>query len=122
MRKLIVTFVGIALSGLVVSAQGAGDAVKGKAAYADRKCATCHRLNQEDLKGGKMSTVLGDTVAKLSAADIKTWLTDAAKMEAKLPKMPVVKMSSFLKGLKPPLSDEEVANLVAYVRTLPVKP
>jgi hypothetical protein len=65
-----------------------------------------------------MSTVLADTVGKLSEADIKSWLTDAAKMEAKLPKKPPIPMSGFLKGLKPPLSEAEVANLVAYVRTL----
>jgi cytochrome c553 len=119
MRTLIVTFVGIALCGSAMAAQSGGDAAKGKIAYAERKCATCHKTTKDDEKGGKMSTVLADTVGKLSAADIKSWLTDTAKMEAKLPKKPVMAMSAYLKTLKPPFSEAEVADLVAYVRTLP---
>jgi cytochrome c2 len=117
MRRLIVTFVGIALCGAVLAAQG--DAAKGKVAFTERKCATCHRINKEDEKGGKMSTILADTVGKLSAADLKSWLTDTAKMEAKLPKKPIMLMSAYLKTQKPPLSEAEVTNLVAYLRTLP---
>lgn len=116
MRTPIVTVVGIVLAGLVVSAQG--DAAKGKITYGERKCSMCHKTTKDDEKGGKMATVLADGAGKLSAADIKSWLTDAAKMEAKLPKKPKILMSGFLKGLKPPLSEAEVANLVAYVRTL----
>jgi len=68
-----------------------------------------------------MSTILGDTVGKLSPAEIKNWLTDTAAMEAKLPKPPVVKMSAFIKNLKPALTEADVANLVAYLKTLPAK-
>ena len=93
-------------------------AAKGKAVYTERHCATCHRTNKDDDKGGKMSTILGDTTAKLSPAEIKSWLTDTVAMEAKLPKPPVVKMSAFIKNMKPALSEAEVANLVGYVRTL----
>jgi hypothetical protein len=42
-------------------------------------------------------------------------------MEAKLPKPPVVKMSAFIKNLKPALTEADVANLVAYLKTLPAK-
>jgi cytochrome c553 len=127
MRAVIVTVVAIALCGSVTAAQSAsdlakGDAAKGKTIYAERKCATCHRTDTADAKGGKMSTILGDTVAKLSPAEIKGWLTDTAAMEAKLPKPPVVKMSAFIKNLKPALTESEIANLVAYMRTLPAKP
>ena len=123
MRAVIVTVAGLALFGSVVAAQSGsdlakGDAVKGKAVYTERHCATCHRTNKDDDKGGKMSTILGDTTAKLSPAEIKSWLTDTVAMEAKLPKPPVVKMSAFIKNMKPALSEAEVANLVAYVRTL----
>jgi mono/diheme cytochrome c family protein len=98
-----------------------GDAAKGKEIYAARKCATCHRTDKDDAKGGKMSTILGDALAKMSAADIKGWLTDTAAMEAKLAKPPVVKMSAYIKNLKPALTEAEVANLVAYLKTLPAK-
>ena len=124
MRAVIVSLVGIALCGSVMAAQSAsdlakGDAAKGKTIYAERKCGTCHRTDKADDKGGKMSTILGDTVAKLSPAEIKSWLTEPEKMEAKLPKAPTVKMSGYLKNQKTPLSEAEVANLVAYLRTLP---
>jgi cytochrome c2 len=127
MRAVIVSLVGIALCGSVMAAQSAsdlakGDAAKGKAIYVERKCTTCHRTNKADDKGGKMSTILGDTVAKLSPAEIKGWLTDTAAMEAKLPKQPPVKMSAFIKNLKPALTEADVANLVAYLKTLPAKP
>ena len=127
MRAVIVTVVGLALSGSVMAAQSGsdlakGDAAKGKTVYAERKCATCHRTDKDDAKGGKMSTILGDTVGKLTPAEIKSWLTDPAEMEAKLPKPPAVKMSPFIKNLKPALSESDVANLVAYLRTLPAKP
>lgn len=49
-------------------------------------------------------------------------MTDTAAMEAKLPKPPVARMSAFIKNLKPALSEAEVANLVAYLRTLAATP
>ena len=118
MRVLVVTLVGVLACGWVVSAQGTGDAAKGKVAYAERKCGLCHKTDKSDEKGGKMATVLADTAGKLSAADIKRWLTDTAKMEATLAKKPPMPMSGYLKNLKPPLGDAEVANLVAYIQTL----
>lgn len=122
MRGVIITFLGIALCGTVLAAQGdKGNAAKGKATFVERKCTMCHRTDKDDAKGGKISTILADTVGKLSPADLKAWLTDTAAMEAKLPKPPTAKMSAFVKNLKPALSDEEVANLVAYLKTLPPK-
>jgi cytochrome c2 len=118
MRTLIVTAVGIALSGLGLAAQTHGDAAKGKATYVERKCGVCHKTTKDDEKGGKMSTVLADTVGKLSDADIREWLTDPAKMEKSLPKKPPMPMSGFVKGLNPPLSQAEISNLIAYLRTL----
>ena len=121
MRAFIVTVVGLALCGSALAAQGTrdmakGDAAKGKVAFADHKCATCHKINKDDDKGGKLSTILADHVGKLSNADLKSWLTDTAKMEAALPKKPPMPMSGFLKMQK--LSEADVANLVAYLRTL----
>ncbi len=119
MQKLFVAIIGVAISGTLVSAQ-AGDPAKGKTAFVDHHCATCHRTDKDDTKGGKMSTILADTVGKLSAADLKAWLTDTASMEAKLPAKPKVLMSSYMKNQK--LTDADVANLVAYLKTLPAKP
>ena len=118
MRMLLMTFVGVLACGGAASAAGTGDAAQGKIAYAGRKCAMCHKTDKSDQKGGKMGSVLADTVSKLSAADLKSWLTDTAKMEAKLTKKPAMSMSGYVKGLKPPLSEDEVTDLVAYLQTL----
>ena len=117
MRKLIATIAGIAMCGAVMSAQApAGDAAKGKAVYAEKKCGVCHKTSKDDAAGGKLSTVLADMVGKMSAADLKSWFTETAKMEAKLAKKPVMPMSGSMKTAK--LTDADVANLVAYMQTL----
>jgi cytochrome c2 len=118
MQRFIMTLIGVAIAGTVVCAQ-AGDPDKGKAAFTEHKCGTCHKTTAADEKGGKMSTVLGDTVGKLSPGELKAWLTDTAAMEAKLPAKPKVLMSAYLKNQK--LTDADVANLVAYLKTLPAK-
>ena len=81
-----------------------------------RRSGTCHKTNKDDATGGKLSTVLADHIGKMSAADLKSWFTDAAKMEAQLPKKPTMTMSGYLTGAK--LTDADVANLVAYMQTL----
>ena len=117
MRKLVATIVGIAMCGVVMAAQTpAGDAAKGKATYAEKKCGVCHKTNKDDAAGGKQSTVLADMVGKMSAADLKSWFTDTAKMEAKLAKKPMMPMSASIKTAK--LTDADVANLVAYMQSL----
>lgn len=120
MRGLIAAFVAISIGTLVVAAQAGGDAARGQTTYVDRKCGTCHKLNKDDAKGGKLSTILADKVGGLSAADMKAWLTEPAKMEAKLPKKPLMPMSAYLKTVKP-LSDADVSNLMAYLQTLSSK-
>ena len=120
MKQLMVTVIGVGLAGIVVSAQ-AGDPAAGKTAFAERHCGTCHKTDKDDAKGGKMSTVLADKVGSMSPAQIKAWLTDPAALEAKLPKKPPVLMSAYLKNQKPPLSETEVTNLVAYLKSLAPK-
>lgn len=118
MQRFVITMVGIAIAGAVVCAE-AGDPDKGKAAFTEHHCGMCHKTTTADEKGGKMATVLSDSVGKLSPADLKGWLTDTATMEAKLPAKPKVLMSSFMKNQK--LTDADVANLVAYLKTLAAK-
>ncbi len=62
-------------------------------------------------KDGKLDGV----ASKVSAEDMRQWLTAPAEMEAKLDQKPKVKMSS-RRTMK--LTDAEVAALVAYLRTL----
>ena len=118
MQRVVITLIGFAFAGAILSAQG-GDPAKGKQAYTDHHCGTCHKTTNDDEKGGKMAVVLADAVTKLSAADIRTWLTDPAAMEAKLPARPKVLMSTYLKNQK--LTDADVSNLTAYLKRLPAK-
>lgn len=115
MRIVVSTLTGLFIASSLVLAQ-APDPKKveaGQKVYETQKCATCHSIKGV---GGKLSTALDGVGGKLSDADIRKWLTDPAPMEAKLPKKPVMPMSTFLKSHK--LSDPDVDALVAYMTSL----
>lgn len=115
MRATLIGIVGLVLAGAVLVAQ-APDAAKvaaGEKAFATVNCATCHSIAG---KGSKLSTALDGIGGKMSAADIKKWLTSPAEMEAKLPKKPVMPMSTYLKSHK--LTDADVDALTAYMLSL----
>ena len=116
MRRVIVLTVGLVFfSGLALGAQ-APDPKKvaaGKTAYDAQKCNTCHMVKGQ---GGKLASALDDPAKKLTEADIRQWLTNTAAMEAKLPKKPVMPMSTFIKQHK--LTPADIDNLTAYVLSL----
>lgn len=104
-------FISIALAMFAVagvSAQDAKKAAAGKAVYEKQKCATCHQIAG---KGSKISPLDG-VGSKLSADDIKKWITDPDAMMAKLPKKPTVKMK------KVDLPEADLDNLVHYMLSL----
>ena len=115
MRTWMVALVGVALCSAVIGAQTPDPAkVKaGEALYVKIKCSTCHAIKGE---GGKLSTDLSGISAKMSEADIKTWISKPETMEPKLPKKPVMPMSTYMKTQK--ITDADVDALVAYVRSL----
>ena len=101
----------IALTMFAVAGLGAQDAKKvaaGKAVYEKNKCASCHQIAG---KGSKISPLDG-VGSKLSAAEIKQWITDPDTMTAKLPKKPTVKMK------KVDLPAADVDALVEYMLSL----
>lgn len=120
MNARIVTVAGLLLvSGLAVSAAGRPeaptpvpqDAAKieaGKKVYDTQKCAACHMIAG---KGAKLS-VLDGVGAKLSAADIKMWIVEPAKMEAKLTTKPKIKMKAYK------MADADLDALVAYLASI----
>ena len=108
MRRILVC---TALTLFAVAGLHAQDAKKvaaGKALYEKNKCISCHQIAG---KGSKISPLDG-VGSKLSAADIKQWLTDPDAMTAKLPKKPPVKMK------KVALPDADVDSLVEYMLSL----
>jgi len=106
---LIAGLVGLMTSPVV--AQDAKLVQAGKELYAGKTCARCHMVGGRGYKAGKL-----DGVAKrMSADDMRKWLTAPADMEAKLDQKPKVRMSS---RKKMHLTDADVSALVAYLMTL----
>jgi mono/diheme cytochrome c family protein len=110
MKLVITVAVAVFALGVSASAQDAKKIEAGKKVYEAQKCATCHMIAG---KGNKLYPLDG-VGTKLSAADIKKWITSPAEMEAKLPKPPTLKMSSRKYNLK----DADLDALVAYLESL----
>jgi mono/diheme cytochrome c family protein len=100
----------VAVVSAVPALAGAQDAEKGKTVYAAQKCSVCHSIAGT---GGKASALDG-VGKKLSADDIKAWITTPKVMEKK---------TNSTK--KPPMPDRyaklpaaDVDALVAYMVSL----
>jgi mono/diheme cytochrome c family protein len=100
---------GLSLSGLAV-AQDAAQIKRGQEVYTAQKCQVCHSVAG---KGGKASPLDG-VGAKLSADDIRQWITH--------PKDAAAKAKSIK---KPPMQDKygtlpaaDIDALVAYMQSL----
>jgi mono/diheme cytochrome c family protein len=100
----------VAVVSAVPALAGAQDAEKGKTLYAAQKCSVCHSIAGT---GGKASALDG-VGKKLSADDIKAWITTPKVMEKK---------TNSTK--KPPMPDRyaklpaaDVDALVAYMVSL----
>lgn len=104
-------------SGVAAQAPDAKLASEGKKLYATYKCDKCHQIDGRGSKKGPLDGV----GAKLTAADIKKWLTNPAEMEAKLEKKPkgtdAMSYALKTKGIEP----AEIDSIVAYMQTLTKK-
>ena len=80
----------------------------GKKVYAAQKCATCHSIAGA---GSKMSPLDG-VGSKLTAAEIKAWITDPDPLTAKLATKPKVKMKKYT------LPEADLDALIAYMSSL----
>lgn len=113
MKTCVAVIVGVVFASGVAFAQG--KAADGQAAYDALKCGTCHQVAG---KGGKLASALDGVATKMSAADIKTWLSDPAKMEAKLEKKPKMLMSASTAYKTKKITPADIDNLAAYMATL----
>jgi mono/diheme cytochrome c family protein len=107
MRTALITTVfclGIAAS---AAAQDANVA-KGQQLFADQKCTLCHSVGDKGNKKGPLDGV----AAKLSADEIRSWITDAKGMTAKTKATRKPEMKAFT------LAKGDVDALVAYLGTL----
>src|SRR5690242_14243510 len=107
MRSVIVAVV---LSMGVAAAAAAQDAkvAKGQQVFADQKCNLCHSIGDKGNKKGPLDGV----GSKLSADEIRSWITDAKGMTAKTkaPRKPEMKAYA--------LPKDDVDALVAYLGSL----
>jgi mono/diheme cytochrome c family protein len=99
------------LTGLAASTAAAQDAAAGAKVFTDQKCALCHSVAGK----GNLKGPLDEVGTKLSADDIRAWITDAKAMTAKTAaaRKPVMKEYT--------LEKHDVDALVAYLSTLKKK-
>jgi mono/diheme cytochrome c family protein len=110
MRSAIVTLMlvaGLAGHGLAQDAQVA----KGEAAYTAQKCGLCHSIGDKGNKKGPLDGV----GSRLSAADIRQWMTDAKAMTVKTNATRKPEMKSYT------LPKDDLDALVAYMLSLKKK-
>jgi mono/diheme cytochrome c family protein len=90
----------------------AQDVAHGKQVFTDSKCNVCHSIGGEGNKKGPLDSV----GAKLSAADIRLWITSAPEMAIKAKEDRKPPMKAY-----PDLSKQELDDLVGYLQTLKKK-
>jgi mono/diheme cytochrome c family protein len=105
-RVATLTFASVLLVSSLASAQSAE---KGKEVYAAQKCSICHSIAGAGNKKGALDKV----GAKLSAADLRNWITGAPEMAVKAKADRKPPMNAYTT-----LAKEDVDNLVAYLQTL----
>jgi mono/diheme cytochrome c family protein len=92
----------------IAASAAAQDAKKGEQLFADQKCTLCHSVGDKGNKKGALDGV----AAKLKAAEIREWITDAKGMTAKTKATRKPEMKAYS------LPKEDVDALVAYLETL----
>ena len=90
------------------SAAAQGTPTQGEKVYAAQKCGLCHAIDGK----GNLKGPLDEAVGKLSAADIRAWITDANAMTAKTKATRKPDMKSYT------LPADELDAVVAYMMSL----
>ena len=109
-RLLVAAFSSLCLPGLALYAQDARQIEAGRRVYDSQGCAKCHMVVGQ----GNKTFPLDGVGSRLSADEIRRWLTHTAQMEDALPKTPAIKMSSKKYDLK----DADLDALVAFLQSL----
>ena len=92
-----------------VAAAAGQDAKRGEAVYAEQKCSLCHSIAGKGNAKGSLDGV----GTKLSAAEIKEWITNPKEMTAKTKAERKPPMKAY-----PNLPAADVDALVAYMQSL----
>jgi mono/diheme cytochrome c family protein len=97
--------------GLAVPAMAQDAKATGEKVYVDQKCSICHSIAGK----GNAKGALDEVGSKLSADDIRAWITDAKAMTAKTKAARKPEMKTYT------LSKEDVDALVAYLSAMKKK-
>jgi mono/diheme cytochrome c family protein len=101
----------LTLSALAPSTAVAQDTAAGAKVFVDQKCSLCHSVAGK----GNVKGALDDVGTRLSAGDIRSWITDAKAMTAKTGAARKPEMKAYT------LEKSDVDSLVAYLVTLKKK-
>ena len=107
MRSVVLTMVLCLAAAAAAVAQDA-KVTKGQKVFADQKCNLCHSIGDKGNKKGPLDGV----ASKLSADEMRSWVTDAKGMTAKTKAMRKPEMKAYA------LPKDDVDALVAYLMTL----
>lgn len=95
---------------LSAAAQDADPAAVGRRIYEREKCVVCHQIAGK----GNSRFPLDGVGRRLTRDQIRRWFTNTVEMEAALPRMPAIRMSS----RKYKLDESDLEALVAYLASL----
>ena len=107
--RTLAMFLGLMLLGAVSARAESAEA--GQKVYMAQKCNICHSVDGVGNKKGP----LDDVGSKLSAAEIRQWITDAPAMAAKTKADRKPPMKAYM------LPKDDLDNLVAYLSSLKKK-
>ena len=107
MRSIVITM-GFCLGVVTVAAAQDAKVAKGQQLFVDQKCSLCHSIAGKGNAKGSLDGV----ASKLSADEIRSWITDSKGMTAKTKATRKPEMKAFT------LPKDDVDALVAYLTTL----
>ena len=107
MRGFVLTL-GLCIGVATVAAAQDAKVAKGQQVYADQKCSLCHSIAGKGNAKGSLDGV----GTKLSADEIRSWITDAKGMTAKTKATRKPEMKAYT------LPKDDVDALVAYLGSL----
>ena len=110
MLRAVISFAILSLAG-AASAAAQDAKAKGETVFVAQKCALCHSVAGK----GNPKGLMEEAVGKLSADEIRAWITDAKGMTAKTKATRKPAMKEFT------LPKEDVDALVAYLSALKKK-
>jgi mono/diheme cytochrome c family protein len=103
---VVVLSLGLAVPALAQDARATGEKV-----YAEKKCSVCHAIGGK----GNAKGPLDDVGSKLTADQIRAWITDAPAMTAKTKATRKPEMKAYT------LAKDEIDGLVAYLSAMKKK-